>query len=67
MKTNKKKVWVVTGQSESGDDYGPEVYLEKPSEKILKNLVEGWDAGEWDGPGYQGSYVHLKIEERETK
>jgi len=67
MKTDKSEVWVVTGHSESGDDYGPEVYSNEPSKEILKNLVGGWDAGEWDGGGYCGSYVYLKIEKCKIK
>lgn len=60
-------VWVVTGHSESGDDYGPMVYKNKPSDKTLKDLCESWDAGDWDGPGDYDSYVHLNVEECEIK
>lgn len=60
-------VWVVTGHSESGDDYGPEVYAQKPSDKTLKALVGSWDADDWCGPGHYGSYVYLKIEERKVR
>jgi len=45
------KVWVVTGQSESGDEYGPWVFAEEPTEEQLKQLVsedevgaDGWDS-----------------------
>lgn len=60
-----KKIWVVSGKSESGDDYGPIAYSSKPSSKTLKKLVEEWDAEDWDGPGDFGSYVHLTIDEVE--
>lgn len=64
---NQNKVWVVTGHSESGDDYGPVVYVKKPDDKVLKALVGSWDADDWDGPGDYGSYVHLEIEECEVR
>lgn len=63
---NKITVWVVSGKSESCDDYGPVVYSKKPSHKILKALCEDWDAGEWDGPGDYDSYVHLDVNECEV-
>lgn len=55
------KVWVVTVQSESGDDYGPYVFAEKPTRKTLKALVRSIEVdGECgDGPGDFGSYLHL--------
>ena len=56
-----RSVWVVTGKSESGDDYGPWVFKTKPSQKRLKKLLREEAPGEWeeDGPGDFGSYVHL--------
>ena len=56
-------VWVVTGNTESGDDFGPEVFTKKPSAAVLKKLVFEFDGDEEiaDGPGYAGSYVHLKV------
>lgn len=54
------KVWVVTGDSESGDDYGPFVFSKKPSkEKLRKLCEEHCDWGEGDGPGNFGSYTYL--------
>ena len=32
------KLWVVTGESESSDHYGPLVFSKKPSEERLKKL-----------------------------
>lgn len=62
------KVWVVTGHSESGDDYGPYVYNKKPGKKLLKSLVLDWDStDELDGPGDYGSYVFLKVDEADVE
>jgi len=52
-------VWVVTGKSESGDEYGPVVFERKPTDKTLKQLVFDWDGNDGSGPGDYGSYVHL--------
>ena len=62
------KVFVVTGHSESGDDYGPEVFTKKPSKSQLKKLAHDWDGDEdEDGPGHYGSYVYLEVSERDVK
>lgn len=55
------KVWVVTGQSESGDPYGPWVFMKKPTQAKLKKLVreQGDDGADDDGPGDFGSWIHL--------
>jgi len=53
------KVWVVTAESESGDDYGPVVYTEEPAPQVLKHLAQSWDYDDGDGPGDYGSYVYL--------
>lgn len=45
------KVWVVTGRSESGDDYGPWVYSSKPSEKFLKQMLKENFPDEFDDDG----------------
>lgn len=57
------KVWVVSGHSESGDDYGPYVFSKKPSKKALRDLAYSWDGDEEgdNGPGDYGSYVHLSV------
>ncbi len=60
-------VHVVTGHSESGDDYGPTVFAKKPTDTVLKELVQGWDFGEGDGPGDYGSYVHLSVKACEVQ
>ena len=33
-------VWVVTMKSESGDDYGPFCFLNKPSKQRIKDLIK---------------------------
>lgn len=57
------KVYVVTGDSESGDHYGPVVFSKNPSKKVLSKLANGWDGADdlGPGPGYGGSYVHLNV------
>lgn len=69
------KVWVITGKSESGDDYGPVVYKRKPSDKKLSELAHTWDGKyKWadpnfyeEGPGAYGSYVDLSISKCEVQ
>lgn len=81
MKKSKKKgqmrkLWTVTGRSESGNDYGVmEIFDHKPSQKELMTLVsynavgnDGYDVpGVEQGPGSFGSYIHLDIEESEDR
>lgn len=58
-------VCVITGHSESGDDYGPWVFDKKPSDKFLKSFLKEVAPGEFfdgmddDGPGIFGSELHL--------
>ena len=61
MKEN--SIWIVTGNSESGDDYGPKKYNHKPTKKDLREFIktETPEELDCDGPGDFGSYVHLKI------
>lgn len=62
-----KHVWIVTGNSESGDQYVPYVFSKKPSKKILKQLAFELD-GDIDDPtgcGDFGSYVYLDVEKVE--
>ena len=56
-----EEIWAVTGQSESGDDYGPYLYHKYPTDEQLTALVKVLDYGDGDGPGDYGSYVHLTI------
>lgn len=57
-------VCVITGHSESGDDYGPWVFDKKPSDEFLKKILAEYAPGEYppnedDGPGIFGSELHL--------
>jgi len=62
-------VFVVSGHSESGDDYVA-VFRNDPTEKQLSELVHSWDGNQDymdedelnQGPGYAGSYVHINVE-----
>jgi len=57
-------IWIVTGKSESGDDYGPFSYKHKPTDDQLRELCHMVDGDEnEDGPGDYGSYVHLNVKE----
>jgi hypothetical protein len=73
-----KEIWIVTGRSESGDDYGPEVFDHEPTPEELSewchgndgyfaagydNVQEMKDAGA-EGPGYDGSYIYPVIKHR---
>lgn len=61
------KIWVITGHSESGDDLEPVLYLNEPTEEEKKELALEFDSDEdLDGPGDYGSYVYLKVAEREV-
>lgn len=61
------KVWVSWGKSESGDNYGPYVFSEKPTNKQLEKF---WKSeligGDWTpnepGPGSWGTCVHVQLE-----
>jgi hypothetical protein len=65
MKNNEKKVVVVIGYSESGDDYGPWVFDERPSEEFMEAFLRKEAPGEFeeDGPGDFGSCVSLRYNE----
>lgn len=72
MKTNKdligQTVWVLTGHSESGDDYGPFVFAKKPFKKKLKEIAYDWDGVKgMRGPGDFGSFVFLELSETEIE
>ena len=62
---NKKPIWIVRGQSESGDYYGPKRYDHEPSVSDLRNFIkhETPEELDCDGPGDFGSYVYLEVEE----
>ena len=62
------KVWVVTGESESSDKYGPFVFSKKPNKAKLKEICKqcDWPDDDDDGPGDFGSYTTLKVTECEV-
>lgn len=61
---SKEQVWIITGTSESGNDYGPVASNRDPSETDLKRLVFRWDGdiNNPTGPGAYGSNVHVSIQ-----
>lgn len=60
-----EKVWLVVGAAESGDRYVA-VFKESPRNSELRELVHSWDS-QRDGPGYDGSYVHITVTSREVQ
>ena len=61
-----KTYWIVLGDSESGDHYGPILLSEKPADKLLKKIIHNWEyTGDKHGPGDFGTYVYLTIHEVE--
>jgi hypothetical protein len=60
-----KPIYIVTGKSESGDDYGPKKYDHKPTKKELRSFIseETPEELDCDGPGDFGSYVYLEVTE----
>ena len=63
-----RTVWIVTGHSESGDDFGPLVFWDKPTESELEEIAYDWDGtDERDGPGDYGSYVFLTVSKEDVR
>ena len=61
-----KKVYVVQGNSESGDHYLA-VFAKKPTKAQLKKLCIEWDSTpELDGPGEFGTYIRCNVSEEEV-
>lgn len=59
-----RKVWMLTGHSESGDNFGPVTFQNKPTQKLLRQMAYDWDGTpEGNGPGDYGSYVFLNLNE----
>lgn len=72
-KSKSNKLTVVLVHSESGDDYGPFLFSKKPTDAQLKAFLQERCPGEFedeaedgDGPGEWGSYLHVRITEREV-
>lgn len=73
------KIWIVSVESESCDNYGPLLFASKPTEEQLKQYIfnlcpyefpDGWPnitEDDWGyGPGEWGSQLHVgKPEEQE--
>jgi len=58
-------VFLVLGDSESGDHYQA-VFKKKPTKAQLSKLAHRWDGSdERDGPGYDGSWVHIEVIEEQ--
>jgi hypothetical protein len=56
------KIWIVTGESESSDHYGPLAFSKKPSKSKLSELAHSWDGDEEkQGTGLDGSYVYIDV------
>ena len=62
-KKKQEPIWIVTGHSESGDDYGPKRYDHEPTEEDLRNFIKNdtMEELDCDGPGDFDSYVHLEV------
>lgn len=59
--TDPKHVCVVTGNSESGDEYGPWVFSQKPTDEQLEAFLREKAPGEFEseGPGDFGGYLQV--------
>ena len=56
------KIWIVTGESESTDHYGPLAFSKKPTKSQLSKIAHDWDGDEEkQGSGFDGSYVDLDV------
>ena len=63
------KIWTVTAESESGDDYGViGTFDHEPTEDELNEITcydvigcDGWDISDKSGPGWNGSYLHIEV------
>lgn len=67
-KVQKQTIFVVTGETESGDKYGPFVFVKKPTDKQLKAFwrkycPEEFDLSSGEGGGTWGSYLFASVEE----
>lgn len=61
-------VWVITGNSESGDHFGPFVYDYEPSEAEKRYLIKHeCDWYDDDGPGDYGAYTYLTVTKTEIR
>ena len=62
----KKYIYLVIGESESGDSYH-HILDHKPTTKERSKIAHGWDGDEEkEGPGEDGSYLYLEIKKLEV-
>jgi len=55
-------IYIVTGNSESGDHYGPMAFYKKPTKKTLSTIAHDWDGDEdKQGLGFDGSNVYIEV------
>ncbi len=60
----KKSIWIMRGDSESGDHYDSKRYDHEPTEQDKRDYIKNETPEELDcdGDGDCGSYVYLTIE-----
>jgi len=55
-------MWIVTGNSESGDKYGPTKFDHEPTKKELSEWCHSRDGDpDGNGPGDYGSYIYVEV------
>jgi hypothetical protein len=73
----KEMTWIVTGRSESGDEYN-DIFDHEPTEDELKKFVDysdGWWTAGYEshqemiaasdgGPGYNDSWINVEVEKK---
>ena len=50
-------IYIVTGESESGDRYGPLAFTKRPSKEKLASIANNWDESE-EGEVFIKTEVH---------
>lgn len=64
----KLKIWVIVGESESGDFCGPDVVPFEPDDAYLSKWCYEYDGDpDEEGPGNYGSYVYCNVTEHEIE
>ena len=52
--------WIITGKSENGNKFGPEIYMHQPTKKELKSLANWWEMS-------CGFRVRLKVKKENVR